>query len=106
MKMHIRTNNCPRPLLSWYELTVKEQAQFDYIETPEDDGMNRFVRYLGNVLDTQDMMSVRAERRATDSDFINPLAAWDGYESDSFFSGTLLKFCDNFERVIMARYTC
>ena len=106
MKMHIRTNNCPRPLLSWYELNAKEQAQFDYIEDPETDGGNRFVRYLGNVLDTQDMMSVRAERRAIDSDFINPLAAWDGYESDSFFSGTLLKYTDNYERVIMARYTC
>ena len=106
MKMHIHTNRQPRPLLSFWELTLKEQGNFDYIEDPKTDGGNRFVRYRGWVYDTQDMMSVRHEHLNTDSDFIHPLTEWDGYDSDTAFSGTLLKFCDNYERVIMARYTC
>jgi hypothetical protein len=105
-KMHIHTNRQPRPLLSFCELTLKEQSNFDYIEDPATDGMNRFVRYRGWVYDTQDMLSVRHEHLNTDSDFIHPLTEWDGYDSDTAFSGILLKYTDNYERVIMARYTC
>lgn len=100
MNAHIATNNRPRDLLSWYELTPKEQKEFDYIETPEDDGMDRFVRYRGWVYDTQDMMAVRKSTLPADSF----LQKWDVYQGDSFFSGVLLKYCDNYERVIMATY--
>jgi len=29
---------------------------------------------------------------------------WDGYQSDSFYSGVLVKYVEDFERVIMATY--
>lgn len=32
------------------------------------------------------------------------LNAWDGYQSDTFFSGTLVRYVDDFERVIVGRY--
>lgn len=30
--MKIKTNNQPRDILSWYDLTPEEQKEFDYLE--------------------------------------------------------------------------
>lgn len=33
--MKIKTNNQPRDILSWYDLTPAEQKEFDYLEEGE-----------------------------------------------------------------------
>jgi hypothetical protein len=95
MAFKIKTNNVPRNLLYGYELSKKERKEFDYIDAEYFDG-HGFFRYKGEVYDPSDFM------RATD---IADLKGWDGYASDSYFSGIVIKYVDNFERVIVGTYT-
>lgn len=88
MTIKIMTNNTPRQLVYGYELTDKQKQDFDYIE---DIDSHDFVIYKGNVLDLSEFMRI---------DTIEHFNGWHGYSSDSFFSGTLVKYCDN-DSVIM-----
>lgn len=81
-ELRIITNHHWHPLLSGYELTEKERKDFDYIEDWDNDTFDRFFRYRGNVYDTQDFM--RCEHGI--------FSGWDGYASDSFFSGVLARY--------------
>lgn len=96
----IITNNVPRNLIYGYELTPKEREAFDYLDFSEHgDGLTHdFARYKGEVYDLSEF---------TVWDNPNsPLTGtgWDGMMSDTFFSGVLVKYVENFERVIMGRY--
>jgi hypothetical protein len=84
MSCTIRTDNKHRRLISWHELTQKEQKEFIYLK-PEERNEDRLVRYRKWVYDTSDMMAVGR---------IEPLKGWDCYTNDSFFSGVLFKFVD------------
>ena len=95
MNTHIATNNKPRPLLHWDELTPKEQKEFDYIKPNV--GF-QFVRYRGHAYDIYDMMAVRKETLPADSF----LQGWDGYQGDSYFSGVLMRWVG--DQVVMATY--
>lgn len=86
----IRTNHTPRNILSWGELTTKEQKEFDWDNANECD----FFRYKGNTYCLSEFM------RVTTKD----LSAWDGYMSDSFFSGILVKFTNENESIIAGTY--
>ena len=88
--MKIITNNQPRLLLYGYELTDKEKQDFDYLE---DIDSNNFVKYKGSIYDAGEFMRV-------DNDYLKD---WDGYSSDSYFSGILIKYIDS-DHVIVARY--
>lgn len=90
----IRTNNVPRNLLDWSELTNKEQAEFDYIDEPEY-ATQRFFRYRGWAYDVQEFMSTHD---------MGTLKGWDGYSSDSYFSGVLIKLVCDCEQVIVGSY--
>jgi hypothetical protein len=94
MAITVKTNNVPRDLIYGHELSEKEAKEFDYIDS-EDMLSHQFFRFKGQVYDASDFM------RATD---IADLKGWDGYASDSYFSGTVIKFVDNFERVIVGTY--
>ena len=89
--MQIITNNQPRDLISWYDLTEKEQADFDYIEDGEFSGF----RYKGQVYDLGEFM------RCPDS--VNDFSDWNGISYDTFFSGVLVKYTNDFESVIVGR---
>lgn len=97
----IRTNNVPRLVVDDYELTDKEQAEFDYIDW---DAIKRgedsatFVRYKNRLYDI-------SEFQTTDPlpDF-NPLRKWEGYLSDSFFSGIVIRFCQDMDYVIVGTF--
>jgi hypothetical protein len=83
--MKIITNNQPRPILYYPDLTEEEKAELDYIK--EDKGQ-LFFRYKGEIYDL-------GEFSPTNSYFFsngNPFGKWDGYLSDSFFSGIVVKF--------------
>lgn len=102
MSTHIATNNKPRPLLHWDELTPKEQAWFDYVQ----DADYQFVRYRGHAYDVYDMMAVRKDTLPADSF----LRGWDAYLGDSYFSGVLMRWVgddgDHSDQVVMGTWTC
>ena len=91
--MKIKTNNQPRDILTWYDLTPAEQKEFDYLE----DGEGSFFRYKNWVYDLGEFM--RFDHTAIPGD-------WHGYASDSFFSGTLVRFTSDYEQVIVGTYFC
>lgn len=94
----IVTNGKPRGLICLADLSEKERADFGYIG--EDDSYSpRLFRYKGEVYDTCEFM--RADR-----DMFGGLRAWHGYQSDSYFSGVVVRYCDDYEQVIVGRYNC
>lgn len=92
MMLNIKTNNQARDLMCWFDLTPKEQSQFDWIEKPEDCAES-FFRYRNWVYCLSDMM------RAPDS-----LPNWHAHQSDSFFSGIVIRIVNDGESVICGTY--
>lgn len=94
--MKIITNNRPRQLLEYHELPERIQADFDYVDK-EDPGGYRFFCYRGNWYDTFEFQRISG---------LSPLCVgrWTGYQSDSFFSGVVLRYANDFEEVIVGRY--
>lgn len=105
--MKITTNNQARELISFIDLTGKEQKEFDYIKdaiTITDDSVQyetRFFRYKKNVYDANEFMRIHSiEDRAS-----SELKYWDGVHNETYFSGVLIRYADNCaETVIVARY--
>lgn len=95
MGVEVKTNNAPRPLIAWHELTDSERREFDWIESPEETGAD-FFRYRGNVYCVSEFMRVPEKSDALDN--------WDGYAADSYFSGTVIKLSEDGESVIAGRY--
>lgn len=98
MSLTVITNHIPRDVIDSAQLSEAERAEFDYLDWPAlDDGRDSasFVRYRGQTMDLGEFMF------APDGMFP---AEWDGYASDSFFSGTLVRYVDDGEGVIVGRY--
>lgn len=89
--MKIITNNVPRNMIYGYELTDKQKQDFDYIY---DIDSHDFVKYKNNIYDLSEFMRIENN---------DSLKDWHGYSSDSFFSGTLVKYIDS-DTVIMGWY--
>jgi hypothetical protein len=85
------TNNVPRDVLFGYDLTDRERAEFDYIDADEI-GTHEFFRYLGEVYDLGEFTVAPSQ---------SPISDWDGYLGDSFFSGVVVKYVEDCERVIV-----
>ncbi len=79
MSIKIITNNAPRNLISWYELTDVEKSEFDYC-TSEDN----FVRYRGELIPICDFT-------ITPDSFPGN---WDGYRQDSYFSAVVIRYSE------------
>lgn len=88
--MTIKTNNVPRLILDSYELTAAECDEFDYMDWTTLETA-RFVRFKGQIYDLAQFM-------------VSPLKPWDGYRSDSWFSGILVRYCEDADYVIMATF--
>lgn len=86
--MRIVTNNVPRDILNGYELTDNEQLEFDWIENFD---AYSFFRYRGNVYCLSEFMRYGGDN-------------WDGCMADSYFSGILVRYCDNNERIVVASW--
>lgn len=91
--MKIVCNNQPRKVIYGYELSNKERREFDYLSS-EDLDTREFVRYKRCLYDTGEFVRVT-----------NSVTNWDGYFSETFFSGVLIKYIDA-ETCIMASYFC
>jgi hypothetical protein len=93
--MKITTNNHYRPVLSWHELTTKEQDELkDSYDTIKE---STFFRFKDWCYDLNDFLRVNdhLHGRGTDHD----LYGWDGYKNESFFSSVLVKYDESCESV-------
>ena len=99
----VKTNNVPRDVLDASELTAKERSEFDYLnwtalEKGEDSAS--FFRYKGQVYDIGDFQYEGGLMKGSP----HPFNGWDGFISDTYFSGILIRFVGDFERVVVARF--
>ena len=97
----ITTNHVPRELVALDQLPAKAREDFTYI-TGEDAWSPRLFKYRGAWYDSHEFQRIpdtplwRGER-----------IRWDGYQSDTFFSGVVLQYADvSGETVIVGRYAC
>ena len=90
--MKIVTNNQPRPLLDWWDLSEKEQAEFDWLETEEEQSSATFFRYKGQVYCLDEFTHTSTEL----------FDDWDGLSSTSAFSAVLIKFVHGTDDEIVA----
>lgn len=92
--MEIRTNNIPRNLKYGYEMPEKFKADFDYI--PEDEFNNHaFFEYKKQWYDLGEFIRTSAT--------IPELKAWQGYSSDSAFSGVVVRLINN-DKIIVGKF--
>lgn len=99
--MNIRTNNVPRPVIYGYELSAAERDEFDYIDWPaveRGETSPEFVRFKGDLIDLHEFMATSGLHQAPE------LRTWHGYQSDSFFSGLVIRYSDDFEFVVVGTY--
>ena len=108
MGVSIRTNGHWREPSAFCELPEAVQADFGYVEG-EEQFSPRFVRYCGCWYDTHEFIRVHAcsesDPHAMRPEAGSPFAAWAGYQSDSFFSGTVIRYDEEEgERIQIGRY--
>lgn len=102
-ELTIKTNNQPRQPMSGLTLELfvgdkqaaKIRRQFDYL-TDEEFENESFVTYKGFTYAMSDFMRINATSES-------PMYAWHGAAADSYFSGVLIKLCDDGD-VILGRY--
>jgi len=97
--MTITTNNVPRDVIEAHELTADEREQFDYLDWPAiDDGCGSasFFRYKGELYDL-------SEFERWDNPMSPTRGNWDGFRSDSYFSGLVVRYVDDCERVVVGQ---
>jgi hypothetical protein len=112
--LKIVTNNVPRDVLSGYEMDPQILRDvFDIeIQDMNDDQIGdlcamQFVKFRGMWYDLQDFITTSPG--PWNHGLPEEFRQWDGYASDSFFSGVLLKYAReddrmDFDRVVMATY--
>ena len=93
-KLTIITNHVPRNMKYGYEMPEKIKSDFDYIDKDDFDTHDFFV-YRGRWYDPSEFMRC---------DGNDALKGWDGYSSDSYFSGILIKYTSDMEQVIVGMY--
>lgn len=97
-ELKIRTNGHYREILDWSELNEKEQEEYAYLddtESCEDVNDCSFFRYKNWTYFLGDFMRIGNDA---------PFKGWDGYHSDSFFSGVLVKYSTCGDAVKAATY--
>ena len=99
-ELTIITNSVPRDILEAWDLSPAEREQFDYVDWPaveRGEDSAQFIRYKGELVDL-------GEFEVWDNPASPTRQGWDGIRSDSFFSGLLVRYVEDFERVVVARY--
>jgi hypothetical protein len=97
--MKIISNNQWRDFVMGYELTESERSDFDYIE---DIDSHFFIRYRGNLVDLSDFMAIdKTTLLPADN---QSMQDWQGYVSDSYFSGLVLRYSEDYEQYQIGTY--
>jgi hypothetical protein len=100
--LKVITNNVPRDIVDAWELSAGERAEFDYLDWPAiDDGRDSasFFRYKGELHDLGEFSADWGILKG--SGLPAHLSEWDGYRSDSFYSALVVRYVDQYERVIV-----
>jgi hypothetical protein len=97
----IRTNNVPRVIVDAWELSPDERGDFDYldweaIERGSDSAS--FLRYRGEIYDLGEFQTTGGLPE------FSPLRAWDGYISDSYFSGIVVRYVNDCEEIVCGTF--
>lgn len=98
--MIITTNNVARELITFFDLPDNLKGEFDYLDEIGKSEY-RFFLYKGRAYDTGDMMRVIPHTLPAGSIILG----WDGYVSETYFSGIVVRFTDDYSRVIVGSYT-
>lgn len=103
MAVKVITNNMPRLVIDGYELTADERKRFDYINWDDENVSPTFFRYKGELYHIEEFV---ANTRDTGGGTTGTgdLSAWDGYMSDSFFSGIVIRLVNDNDHVIVGRF--
>ncbi len=97
--LFIKTNNHEYELKYFFDMPKKWRKEFDYVEEC-DYYSPRFFRYKKVWYDSNEFMYIDPLEFSD-----HPFKDWDGYRSDSFFSGVLIRFAkDDYDSVIVATY--
>jgi hypothetical protein len=109
-EIKIVTDNKPRELKCFMDLSERERADFDYIKDAEFYDQ-RFVRYKGHWYDVNDTQRICAEPYARHMfDFCvnpdHPFAKWNCITSETFFSGVLFRWGKEYAHVVVGSYCC
>jgi hypothetical protein len=94
--MKIKTNNVPRDLVTFHEVPLKYRPDFDYIDESEHCDV-RFFQYRGTWYDVTEFVRI-VERAKFNGGFAHPvdsdspLMKWHGVQTDSFFSGVVVRY--------------
>lgn len=89
--MKVHTNNVPREVIHECELTEDEQKEFDYLDweaMKRGEDSRDFFRYKGELYDLNEFQTTSSPWANRPAEFDN----WDGCQSDSFFSGLLIRW--------------
>ena len=99
MALTIKTNNVPRNYSYGSDFNGKKRQemleQFNYLAEDEFNQQS-FVNYKGHWYDLSEFM------RVGDSELGK--LKWQGYSSDSYFSGIVVRYVENNEQVVMGTY--
>lgn len=95
VKLTLKTDHKYRDLVSYFDLPDSVKPDFDYVDN-DDYGSYRFFRYKRHWYDVNEFLNV--------SSHLNVFKGWHGYSTDSYFSGIVVKFDDDFERVKVGTY--
>lgn len=104
MSMKITTNNVPRDIMNSWDLTPAEREEFDFIDWDAAEAGNdnpEFFRYKGDLHYLGDFQ--RWSEGPNGGSMPEELLRWDGYSSDSFHSGLLVRYAGD-EHVVVARF--
>lgn len=100
--MTIKTNHHFRPILQSYELTEKELVEFDYLEGESLEAAS-FFRYHGTVYELGQFEGITRKGQRNMGfnrhDLTGELKEWDAIQTDSFFSGVVVKIAKDCESV-------
>ena len=88
--MKIIANHHYREVLTSFDLTEKEAREFDYLDL--ENGEGSFFRYRGDAYDLGEFMR-------WDNPDSPTRKSWDGFRSDSYFSGLVVKYSEDCELV-------
>lgn len=84
------------PVLYWHDLSAAQQAEFDYLDTPDRQDGATFIQYLGRVYDLGEFMRTEGALAAQ---------GWHGAAADSYFSGVLVRVTSSGDDVMVTTYT-
>lgn len=106
MTTKVTTNNVPRDVIDAWQLTAEERKQFDYLDWAGiEDGTSgaSFFRYRGELYDLGEFTTTSPG--PWNHGLPDWMSAWDGYQSDSFFSGIVIRYADDAcESVVVGTY--